>query len=445
MNSLRSRIFSKKLPKFHQIKYQFYASKPIDIPKNSYELVVIGGGAGGLSTAARLKRYFKVIKKSPQSIAIIEPSDTHYYQPLWTLVGAGIKDLNQSRRSMSDLMPKGVDWIKESCSGIDPTNNRVTLSGASGSIQYKYLVVAAGIQIDWDKIEGLSEALKLDDSGVCSNYSAETVLKTWTTLEQFKGGHAVFTFPNTPIKCAGAPQKIMYLTDAYLTKKGIRSKTKISYHTSLPVLFGVPHYAKELRKICEARDLNLNYRSNLVRIDPKKKLAFFSNLEEPQQEPIQVPYDMLHVAPPMSAAKFLSPLSTDTSNGFVAVNPQTLQHITYRNVFALGDCSSVPTAKTAAAIASQNYILAANLMELIQYDCEPDRIGKINFPLKYLGYTSCPIVTGHNKCIMAEFDYQLNPMETFPLKQSKERRTMYYVKKDILPFIYWNGLVKLSL
>lgn len=220
----------------------------------------------------------------------------------------------------------------------------------------------------------------------------------------------------------------------------MRGKSKISYHTSLPTIFGPPSYATALNKLCLKRDLNINLRSNLIKVDSSKKVAYFEKLDEPNSPPVEVEYNMLHATPPMKAANFLKPLSTDATNGFVSVDSKTLQHTKYDNIFALGDCSSLPTSKTAAAIASQNYILSKNLQILIENNGDKGKCS--NKFLQYDGYTSCPLVTGNNKCIMAEFDYTLKPLETFPVDQSKERMSMYYVKKDILPAVYWNGLLK---
>ena len=359
------------------------------------------------------------------------------------MVGAGIKDLSESGRPMTQVMPKGVDWIKEACSKIDPESKSVILSGATGTINYRYLVVAAGINIDWDKVEGLLPALEQPNNGVCSNYSDRYVMRTWQTMKQFQGGNAIFTMPNTPIKCAGAPQKIMYLTDAHLCKNGVRDRTKITYYTSLPAVFSSKPYSDALTELCRKRDLNIMTRHNLVRVDSQKRLAYFEHLDRLDDPLSEVKYDMLHVTPPMSAPKFLKSLANDTSNGFVAVDPQTLQHVQYEDIFALGDCSSLPTSKTAAAIALQNSILAKNLLQYIQYK-ESDNIGgsKLKFKAIYNGYSSCPIVTGNERCIMAEFDYDFKPLETFPFDQSKERRTMFLTKKYMLPFVYWNAMLK---
>lgn len=201
-------------------------------PKDHYYLVIVGGGAGGLSIASKFAEVLTVLDKG--KVAVIEPTDvlslnlnfymklmtelsfkcqTHYYQPMWTLVGAGIKDLSESARPMASVMPKKVHWIKDKCVAFEPDKNRIRLSGANGVINYEHLLVAVGMNIDWHKIKGIPEAF--ETPGVCSNYSTKTVVKTFPAIKDTKEGNAIFTFPNGPIKCAGAPQKIMYLSDAY--------------------------------------------------------------------------------------------------------------------------------------------------------------------------------------------------------------------------------------
>ena len=204
----------------------------------------------------------------------------------------------------------------------------------------------------------------------------------------------------------------------------------MTYNTAGKVIFGAPKYAKSLSKICEDRNLNVNYAHNLVEVIPDKKEALFENLETKERKRFN--YNMLHISPPMSASPILEPIA-DPQTGFVAVNKETLQHIKYNNIFAIGDCANVPTSKTAAAVAAQNAVVSRNMYAQMR--------GKKPYAL-YDGYTSCPLVTGFDKCILAEFDYNMDPLETFPLDQSIERKSMYYMKKELMPNLYWNGLLK---
>uniref|UniRef100_A0A2P2HYF4 Sulfide:quinone oxidoreductase, mitochondrial n=1 Tax=Hirondellea gigas TaxID=1518452 RepID=A0A2P2HYF4_9CRUS len=394
--------------------------------KNSYELVVVGGGSGGCATAAKFSS-----RLGKGKVVIIDPADTHYYQPMFTLIGGGMKTLQNSCKPMSKVLPKKADWLKQSCVEFDPDNNTVTTEDGS-KISYKYLVVAMGLQLNYDQIPGLLEALNTPNSGVGSIYSPLYVNKTYEALQQFKSGNAIFTFPNTPVKCAGAPQKIMYIAEEYLRKHGKRDGANIIYNTSLGVLFGIKKYADSLWKVVESRGMTVNTRRNLVEVHGASKQALFQNLDDPSDTTL-TDYEMLHVTPPMSAPDVLRSSSLVDANGFLSVSKDTLQHTRYSNIFGIGDCTNTPNAKTAASVAGQVGVLRRNLSAAMS-----------GTPLHavYDGYASCPLVTGYSKCIMAEFDYNGNPLETFPINQAKERRTMFIMKKYFLPDVYWYGLLK---
>ncbi|XP_045117192.1 sulfide:quinone oxidoreductase, mitochondrial-like isoform X1 [Portunus trituberculatus] len=391
----------------------------------SYKLVVVGGGAGGCATAAKFSS-----KLGAGSVVVIEPADTHYYQPMWTLVGGGMKRLEDSGRPMSQVLPKKADWIKQRVVTFDPHKNKVITQDGQ-EISYEFLVVALGIQLNYNQIKGLPDAF--ETPGVCSNYSPHYVNNTLESLKNFKEGNALFSFPNTPIKCAGAPQKIMYISDQYLRKHGKRDKANIQYFTSLPVIFGIKKYADALWEVVKERDITVNLRHNLIEVKPDSREAVFQNLENPDDLKT-IKYEMLHVTPPMSSPDPLRQCAALTNEtGYLNVNKHTLQHVTFPNVFGIGDCTSVPTSKTAAAVAGQFGVMKRNL-SLVMGGASPKH--------QYDGYTSCPLVTGYNKCILAEFDMDGNPLETFPINQAKERRTMFHLKKDMMPTMYWNGMLK---
>ncbi|XP_019622910.1 PREDICTED: sulfide:quinone oxidoreductase, mitochondrial-like [Branchiostoma belcheri] len=402
---------------------QFSTTTPAAGEKKHYKLCIVGGGAAGISNGSKFGR-----KLGKGNVCIVEPSEVHYYQPMWTLVGGGVKSFTQSGKAMADVMPLTVDWIKAGAEEFSPDNNLVRCSDGT-EITYDYLIVAMGLSLQYEKIKGLPEAFQYD--GVGSNFSAKYVEKTFRAIQNFKGGNAIFTFPNTPIKCAGAPQKIMYLADDFWTRNNVRDKANISYNTALPVVFGVKKYAEILAKLCERRNLKINYRHNLVEVIPDKKEAVFEHLDT--GEKITFPYDMIHITPPMGPPELLKKSPLADAVGWVDVDKQTLQHVRYPNVFSTGDCSSLPTSKTAAAVAAQCGILYNNLSAIMDSQ-EPQK--------KYDGYTSCPLVTRKGKCILAEFDYDLQPLETFPVDQGKERRTMWHLKANVMPELYWTGLLK---
>ncbi|KAI8851082.1 mitochondrial Sulfide:quinone oxidoreductase [Chytridium lagenaria] len=366
---------------------------------------------------------------SSNQLLVIDPADTHYYQPLWTFVGGGLKTLKDSGRPMSSLIPGKTDWLKTKVSKILPSKNLV-LSETGEAVKYDYLVVAPGIQINWDKIPGLKEALGKD--GVSSNYSADYVEKTAEYIRNFKGGKAIFTQPATPVKCAGAPQKIMYLAEEQFRASNIRSKTDISFHSGMGKIFSVDKYGSELTNICKERDIAVNLLSDLVAVDGQNRKATFKKTST--GETTTLDYDFMHVTPPMGPPSFLKECEDLTNaDGWVSVDKVSTRHVKYANVFAVGDASSMPTSKTAAAAAAQSGVLVWNLVAAME-----GREGGA----EYNGYTSCPLVTGKGKLILAEFDYDLKPRETFFLDQGKQNSFFYYLTSDVIPSIYWNRMVK---
>jgi eukaryotic sulfide quinone oxidoreductase len=225
----------------------------------------------------------------------------------------------------------------------------------------------------------------------------------------------------------------MYLADDIFNKNGVKQNTTVIYNTALPFIFGVKKYAEQLMKVVQERNIQLNLRTNLVSVDHCKSEAVFEKLDQPGTF-VTYKYDLLHAAPPMKPYDELKQSPIVDQNGYVDIDKFSLQHKKYSNIFAIGDCTNLPTSKTAAAVAAQSKILYQNLTQVMQ--------GKEANVGKYDGYTSCPLTVGNGKLILAEFDYNGAPLETFPIDQGKKSRLFYYLKKDFMPDLYWYGLVK---
>ncbi len=389
-----------------------------------HHYVLVGGGTAGITVAARLTRGW--FRKA--DVALLDPSLNHYYQPAWTLVGGGTFRQEATRRDEAAVMPRKVTWIQDAVTEFEPEQNRLrTRDGRV--ISYDYLIVAAGIQLNWDGVEGLREAVGRD--GVCSNYSFETVGSTWETLRNFEGGTAIFTQPAGAIKCGGAPQKICYLAEDYLRRKGVRDKSRVIFAAAGSEIFAVEKYKQVLQGVVERKGIETMFRHNLVAVRPATREAVFRQLDTGEE--VSVRYDMIHVTPPQGPPAFIARSPLADAEGWVDVDRYTLQHVRFPNVFALGDSSSLPTSKTGAAIRKQAPVLVRNLRAL-----EAGR------PLtaRYDGYTSCPVVTGYGRMVLAEFDYDKQPAETFPFNQAKERWSMWLLKKYVLPVLYWKGMLK---
>eukprot|EP00607_Mallomonas_marina_P008439 CAMPEP_0182424564 /NCGR_PEP_ID=MMETSP1167-20130531/10766_1 /TAXON_ID=2988 /ORGANISM="Mallomonas Sp, Strain CCMP3275" /LENGTH=454 /DNA_ID=CAMNT_0024604451 /DNA_START=63 /DNA_END=1424 /DNA_ORIENTATION=- len=418
------------------------------------KVVIIGGGSAGVGVLSQLKG---------KDVTVVEPSDYHYFQPLWTVVGAGYDEASHSCVPMGKVLKRAnpkASWIKKAVENVDAANNKITLSGGD-SLSYDYLVIATGLKVRPDLVDGLQNALSDESCPVVSVYGDDekNSIKTSKKISEFSGGNAVFTSPSTPIKCAGAPQKIMWLFEEQVRKVlNKRHETDISFFAGMPAFFAVPHYNKILNNIAFEREVQINVNHNIVAVDAKSKTATFQVISDGKNtEKVEVPFDLLHVTPPMTPPAFIksSGLSIDGAS-FVSVNPDTLQSTVKENIFALGDSCNTPNSKTVAAITVQVPVVVHNLQCAMKGQ-----------PLtgKYNGYASCPLYLGKSKIILAEFGYGGKLMETMasmPWKylglssyipsQSAEDASkkvgpvlgegmgaawLYHVVTKLLPVVYW--------
>lgn len=394
----------------------------------THDIVIIGGGAAGIGTASSLLR-----RRPDLDIAIVEPLEDHYYQPGWTMVGGGVFKPEQTVRKMAGLMPKAVSWIKDSCQSFQPEQNAITL-GDGSSIGYKYLVAAPGLKLDWESIDGLFETL--GRNGVTSNYRFDLAPYTWKLVSEMKSGRALFTQPPMPIKCAGAPQKAMYLACDAWKRRGVLKNIKVEFHNAGGVLFGVQEYVPALMNYVEKYGIDLCFSEKLVAVDgPAKRAVFEVTDKDGVVTRTDRDFDMMHVTPPQKALDFVanSPLANEA--GWIDIDAETLHHTRYENVFALGDAGSTPNAKTAAAVRKQAPIVAHNLLRAMQ-GRQPNA--------HYDGYGSCPLTVERGKIVLAEFGYggKLRPtMPAWMLDGTKPTRMAWFLKERMLPGIYFDMML----
>lgn len=395
----------------------------------TFSVVILGGGAGGIAVAASL------LKRDPNlKIAIVEPSAFHYYQPGWTLVGGGVFQPQQTRRKTADLIPSNATWYQAQALSIDPDQHKVNLSDQQ-KIEYEQLVVATGLELRWDKIEGLSGYL--GSEGITSNYAFEHAPYTYELIQGLRKGRAIFTQPSMPIKCAGAPQKAMYLACSYWKQSGVLDDIEVEFCNAGEVLFGVRDYLPALFDYVDQYGIQLHNQCNLVGVDPLNKIAYFDQKQDDgASKRIEKPFDILHLCPPQAPSDLIEKSRLANPAGWLDVDPISLQHTKYSDVFGIGDIMGTPNAKTAAAVRKQAPVVASNLFY---------HRAKQPLQAKYKGYGSCPLTVEHGKIVLAEFGYQGALQPTFPswiLNGKNPSRMAWLLKTQVLPKVYWHLMLK---
>lgn len=397
-----------------------------NVPK--FSVVIVGGGAAGISVASSL------LSREPNlDIAVIDPAEIHYYQPGWTMVGGGIFAPEKTVRTMASLIPKQVQWIKAAVAAFDPDNKQVLLEGCK-PINYEVLVVCPGLKLNWHGIDGLVETL--GKNGVTSNYRYDLAPYTWQLVSQMKRGKAIFTQPPMPIKCAGAPQKAMYLSADYWQKQGVLKDIQVDFFNTGAVLFGVEAYVPALMEYVKRYNANLHFNHQLVKVDGANKRAWFKVNQGESTSLLETDFDMIHVVPPQQAPDFIRASNLVDAAGWVSVDQNTLQHSKYPYIFALGDVMNAPNAKTAAAARKQAPIVAVNVLQYLK--------GSDQFA-QYDGYGSCPLTVERGKIVLAEFGYGGKLLPSFRkwfLDGQKPSRMAWLLKEQILPPMYWDGMLK---
>ncbi|UZG42800.1 bifunctional protein tyrosine phosphatase family protein/NAD(P)/FAD-dependent oxidoreductase [Caldimonas thermodepolymerans] len=401
----------------------------LDTVDARHDVVIVGGGAAGIAVASSL------LARAPSlDIAIIDPADVHYYQPGWTLVGAGVFDPRTTARTMASVLPRGVHWIKAAVAAFEPEQDLVILDGCR-VVAYQQLVVCPGLKLDWHAIEGLPGTL--GRHGVTSNYRYDLAPYTWQLVRELRGGRAVFTQPPMPIKCAGAPQKAMYLSADHWRRSGVLRDIDIQFCTAGAVLFGVPDYVPALMEYVQAYGIHLDFGETLVAVDgPARKAVFNAAQPDGSSREVVREFDLLHVVPPQKAPDFIrvSPLADAT--GWLDLDPATLRHKRYANIFGLGDVGNTSNAKTAAAARKQAPVVAHNVLAAR---------GAVRGEAHYDGYGSCPLTVERGRIVLAEFLYGGKLAPSFPswlIDGRRPSRLAWYLKERILPPLYWQAMLK---
>lgn len=402
---------------------------PVEVAEAEHAVVIIGAGAAGIAAASSL------LARAPGlDIAIIDPADVHYYQPGWTLVGGGVFNPADTARTMASTIPRGVHWIKAAVAAFEPERNAVILDGCR-VVKYAQLIVCPGLKLNWQAIDGLSETL--GRHGVTSNYLYHLAPYTWKMVQQLRGGRAIFTQPPMPIKCAGAPQKAMYLSADHWKRTGVLDQIQIDFCNAGTVLFGVADYVPALMEYVKAYGIHLNFGQTLTSVNGAQKTASFSRTNPDGSKTIITrEFDLLHVVPPQTAPDFIRVSPLADAAGWIDIDPATMRHKTWPNIHALGDAGNSGNAKTAAAARKQAPVVAHNVLAAM---------GRIKGSAQYDGYGSCPLTVERGKIVLAEFTYGGKVAPSFPswlIDGTRPSRLAWFLKERLLPPLYWKGMLQ---
>lgn len=418
------------------------------------KIVITGGGAAGLSMAARLRR-----RVGNAKIVLIDPAERQFYQPGFTLIGGGVYKANQVWRPQSRCIPRGVEWVQQAVTAVDPTAQQVVVADGT-RYEYDFLLVTPGIQCNWEQIEGITQGT-LGVGNAHSIYDFEGAQKTWVAIQEFveRGGRGVYADTYTKHKCGGAPKKICLLTEHLARKRKRRDGVVLDFFTASGQLYDVPYFTPRLLDIYKERNVSITIRTRIKGVDTAAKQVHFIKSEKVKQEvsggadggmrvveksvtsEYKEDYDFLHLTPPQSAPDFVREAGLGWTEGDLAaeawtmVDKDTLVHKLYPNIISLGDVAGVPTSKTSAAVRKQVPVAVENMVALIEGDA-PTAI--------YDGYAACPIVTNYGHVLMAEFNYQKERQSSFPLSMmdmSRESRIAWFLKVRALKPLYFYGMI----
>lgn len=419
------------------------------------KIVIVGGGTGAIMTLSKLKRSIK----NPD-ITIIAPNEKHIYQPGQIFVASGEMPLQDIILDNNDYIDtNAVKWIKDEVKTFNAQDNSVVTRNGQ-IISYDVLIVATGVAYHYEKIKGLTKE-DIGTNGIASVYlndlekgTSRGATEGWTWFNELKETAktkkptVIYTHPNTPIKCGGAPQKVLYLSADYLRQSDLSAN--FIFATSNAKLFPLPKVDKELHIAQNRYDKITNkFQHHLESIDVKaKKATFIHAYEEKVFDPdleeyemvsyakkVEMDYDYIHIVPPMSPVKAVMDSDLISENGWLDIDIQTLQHKKYKNIFGIGDVCNISSCKTGGAARHQTPIVIQNVLAYLKAK---------NITGQYDGYTACPLKTQYGKIIMAEFNYK-GPAPTLPFLAYEKPRWIWwafdlYMLKPMYQYLMLRGL-----
>lgn len=387
-----------------------------------HDVVVVGGGNAGISLAARLRR------DGCRDVAVVEPKTVHEYRPLLSFVAGGTATLEDLRRPQADVVPPGCRWYADRVTAVQPEQRLVRLAGGR-ELTYGDLVLCPGSHVDWDAVPGAAAAVRT--SSAATSYLPELAPRTWEMLSTTTSGRVVFAISTRHVPCAPVGMKPLFMAADHWRRTGVLDGIDIELLVEGPVLVGQPRADRELRAVAREYGVVVRTGTTVDAVDAETRTLSLSTPDGADE----LAYDVLYLAPPHRAHGWVarSGLADADSDGFVAVDPQTLQHVAHPRVWGLGDAATVGTMPSGGALRRQVPVVAHNI-----------RARRTGRPWRrYDGYTVAPVATSRSRLLLAEFDRTGKAEPTFPFPDLvRPRRSVLLFDRYLEKHVYWRRLLR---
>jgi sulfide:quinone oxidoreductase len=389
-------------------------------------IVIAGAGTAGTMMASHLH---KTIDTAHWAITVIDQYPTHYYQPGFLFLPFGIYSEKDVVKPKRELLPESVTYIQSKIDRIVPEENTVLLEGGK-PVSYDVLIIATGTKTAPEQTEGmLGEDWR---KRVFDFYTFEGARSLRGALADWQGGKLVINICEMPIKCPVAPLEFAFLIDWWLTERGLRDKTELTYVTPLSGAFTKPMCSTVLGHMLTEKRITVITDFNIARIDNEKHAIVSWDDRE-------VPYDLLVTIPTNMGDAAIERSGFGDELNYVPTDKNTLQSKVKENIFVIGDATDLPASKAGSVAHFEAEVLTKNILHFIRAE-----------PLErdFDGHANCYIESGYGKAFLIDFNYDLQPVPgTYPLpgigpfSLLKETRINHFGKLAFR-WIYWNMLLK---
>jgi sulfide:quinone oxidoreductase len=390
------------------------------------KLLILGAGTAGTMVANRMAAQLN----SDWQITIVDPRETHYYQPGFLFIPFGMYTRNDVVKPTRDFIPAGVELVRAAVDVIDAERSQVRLAGDGRILRYDFLVVATGSQIRPDQTPGLTDGEW--GRSIHEFYTADGAVALAKHLRTWRGGRLVVNVVENPIKCPVAPLEFLMLADWFFHEQGIRERVDITYATPLPGAFTKPIASRHLGDILDRKGIRVAPEFMIERVEPDARKIIAYDEQE-------IEYDLLISVPVNMGDEAVARSGLGDELNFIPVDKHTFVHPRYPNLFALGDAAALPTSKAGSVAHFAVDCFADNFLRLID--------GLEMLP-SYDGHANCFIESGFGKGLLIDFNYDVEPLPghyplpgvgPFSLLQESE---MNHWGKMLFRWMYWNILLK---